>query len=296
MLTDFLFLDEIAERIQKQKIPRLLYQKGICLEGEFQPYMNLGEYTSANFLTDIERETPVTVRVSKVFSPPGSGDTTRDAVGFFVRFFTEEGHFDLLTHTLSIPKEIRTPEHMIRLIDTFRNNAGSREREENALFTLAAERPEFLSFLIHYFSDDATVKSYRFIEGIPLNDHLLRAPDGTEREASFFLRPPDGKKSITRQEAEFFAGYDPDTAARDMADALLAGKFPVYDLEVRFRNGESLIAGRVTIREFAERCTSEQIGYTPQNLVPGIELFPNEWNRFTAFAFNESVRIRGGSR
>ena len=55
MLTDFLFLDEIAERIQKQKIPRLLYQKGMCLEGEFRPYMNLGEYTSANFLTDIER-------------------------------------------------------------------------------------------------------------------------------------------------------------------------------------------------------------------------------------------------
>ena len=113
---------------------------------------------------------------------------------------------------------------------------------------------------------------------------------------AFFLHPADGKKTITRQEAEFFAGYDPDAAARDMADAILAEKFPAYDLEIRFQGGERLTVGRLTIREFAERCASEEIGYTPQNLVPGIELLPNEWNRFTAFAFNESARIRGGSR
>jgi len=109
MLTDFLFMDEIAEFIKCQRVPRLLYKKGMCTEGYFTPYMDLSDYTSAEFLTDTEAEIPVTVRFSKVFSEYGASDTKRDAAGFFVRFFTKNGRFDMLAHSIPVPEEIRNP-------------------------------------------------------------------------------------------------------------------------------------------------------------------------------------------
>ncbi len=296
MMSDFLFMDEIADLIKCQRVPRLLYKKGMCTEGYFIPYMNLSEYTTAKLFTETEEETPVVVRFSKVFSQYGASDTKRDAAGFFVRFFTKEGRFDLLSHSLPLPQEIRTPQHLIDFLSAFRKKEESTEMDDTALFVLAAEQEEFIPLLLSYFSDRATVKSYRGIEGFPLNDYFLVNQDGKRQEASFFWRPVQGPKFISRQEAEFFAGYDANVAVRDMIDAVYEGQFPEYNLELHLADNEKLTVGKLKITAVADSCASEDIGYTPLNLVPGIELAANEFNRFTAFAFNESARIRGGMR
>lgn len=304
-MTDFLFMDEIAEFIKCQRVPRLLYKKGMCTEGYFTPYMNLSDHTKAKFLTDTEARIPVTVRFSKVFSEYGASDTKRDAAGFFVRFFTEEGRFDMLAHSIPIPEEIRNPKNIIKLIETFKKKDDSSAPDDKAIFELAASDEAFIPFIMRYFSDDTTIKSYRNIMGYAMNDYTLVNDAGERRSVSFVWRPASGKKNISRQEAEFLAGYDSSAAMRDMADAIFAGKYPEYDLEMYTAHdeggtdaaeGEIMTVGRLTIDAVADSCASEEIGFTPLNVVPGIELADNEFNNFTAFAFNESARVRGGMR
>ena len=296
MMTDFLFMDEIAEFIKCQRVPRLLYKKGMCTEGYFTPYMDLSDYTSAELLTDTEAEIPVTVRFSKVFSEYGASDTKRDAAGFFVRFFTKNGRFDMLAHSIPVPEEIRNPKSIIKLIEKFRKADTGAAPENKAIFEPAAEDEAFVPFLISYFSDDTTVKSYRNIMGYAMNDYELVSAEGKRSGVSFVWRPVSGKKNISRQEAEFLAGYDSDAAMRDMADAVFSEKYPAYELEMTFKDGDAMTVGRLTVNALADSCASEEIGFTPVNLVPGIELADNEFNNFTAFAFNESARVRGGMR
>lgn len=104
-MTDFLFMDEIAEFIKCQRVPRLLYKKGMCTEGYFTPYMNLSDHTKAKFLTDTEARIPVTVRFSKVFSEYGASDTKRDAAGFLCVFLRKREDSTCLRTAFPFPRK-----------------------------------------------------------------------------------------------------------------------------------------------------------------------------------------------
>lgn len=295
-MTDFLFMDKIAELMKQQRIPRLLYKKGICAEGIFFPYMDLSEYTRASCLRDIDSEIPVTVRFAKVFDAQGSSDTARDAVGMFVRFFTDEGKFDLISHNVFIDEKLRTAEKIMKLIIAFRKREESFNLDDKELWKLAAEEPVYINFLLEYFSDNTTVKSYRYMRSFAMNTYVFENRKGMKRKVSFEWSPVLGRKNISRQEAEFLAGYDRNAAARDLVDAVCEGKYPEYNLEAYIEGEEPLTIGKIRITEIAESCASEEISYTPVNVPEGIQLDDNEFNRFTAFAFNESARMRGGNR
>lgn len=295
-MTDFLFMDKIAELMKEQRVPRLLYKKGVCAEGTFFPYMDLSEYTKASFLRDIDSEVPVTVRFAKVFDAQGSSDTARDVTGMFVRFFTDQGKFDLISHNVPIDEKLRTPEKMMKLIIAFKKREESFNLDDKELWKLAAEEPVYINFLLEYFSDNTTVRSYRYMRSFSMNSYAFEDMKGQKRKVTFAWSPILGRKNISRQEAEFLAGYDRNAAARDLVDAICDKRYPEYNLEAYIEGEEPLTIGKVRITEMAESCTSEEISYTPVNVPCGIQLEEGEFNRFTAFAFNESARMRGGNR
>lgn len=291
-MIDFFIADKAAEMIRSERFPRFLYKKGITVEGTFSPYMNLSEYTTAELFANTENDIPVTVRFSKVFGEVGEGDTVRDIISIAVRFFTNEGHFDMIAHNIKLPDALRTPSNLLKIIELFKKKADTAASKDN-LFIKSLENEALTSFLIDYYSDLTTVKSYSGIEGYVLNDYLFKDACGVPRTAVFKWIPENGIMCISRSEAEFFAGYEPDIAAIDICERLERNEYLKFDLETNIA-GKRLMCGKLCLKRIAKNTVNDSIQFTPSNLVSGAELADTDFNKLTVFMYNEAIRLRGG--
>lgn len=295
MMTDFLLVNKIAQLIHENQRQRLLYKKGICLNGNFYSHMSLPDITSASFLAETQKITPVKMRFSKVFGRDGAGDTTRDIIGVFLELDTDEGKLDLLFHNVELDENIRNPEAVLALIEAFSEKEKCRVREDAVLWRLAGKNPEFLDFLLRYFSCQCTVKSFRGIEGKGLNEYYFVNSNGEKRRAHFELVPETKGGDITRREAEFLAGYDCDAAMRDMKEAAERNNMPKFNLFAILDDEYRKISlGNIVLNELKEY-DDELFKFSPVCVPDGIILSDTPLDTFTAFAFSEGARLRGGA-
>ncbi len=295
MMTDFLLMNKIAQLIHDDRRQRLLYKKGITLKGKFYAQMSLSDITTASFLSEQHTVTPVEMRFSKVFGRDGAGDTTRDIIGIFTEFDTADGKFDLLFHNVELDECIRTPEAVMALIEAFSEREKDRVREDAVLWKLAGKNPEFLDFLLRYFSWRCTVKSFRGVEGKGFNGYYFINGKGEKRSVHFELIPESRHGEITRREAEFLAGYDCDAAMRDMKEAAERDSLPQFSL-FAVLDGEyrRIMLGNIVLHELLEHDDALQ-DFSPIRVPNGIVLAEHPLDAFTAFAFSEGVRMRGGA-
>lgn len=295
MMTDFLLVNKIAQLIHDDRRQRLLYKKGISLKGNFYSQMSLADITSASFLAEHQTVTPVNIRFSKVFGRDGAGDTTRDIIGIFAEFDTPTGKFDLLFHNVELDEHIRTPEAVMALIEAFSEREKDRVREDAVLWKLAANNPDFLDFLLRYFSCRCTVKSFRGVEGKGFNGYRFINEAGETRGVHFELIPENRHGEITRREAEFLAGYDCDAAMRDMKEAAERNLLPKFNLyAVLDEEYRKILLGNIVLDELLER-DDVLWDFSPIRVPAGIALADHPLDAFTAFAFSEGVRTRGGA-
>lgn len=294
-MTDFLLVNKIAQLIHENQRQRLLYKKGICLNGNFYSQRSLQDITAASFLSETQKVTPVKMRFSKVFGRDGAGDTMRDIIGVFVELDTDEGKMDLLFHNIELDENIRNPEAILALIEAFSEKEKSRVREDAGLWRLAGKNPDFLDFLLRYFSRQCTVKSFRGIEGKGLNEYYFVTGEGEKRRARFELIPEQRGGEVTRQEAEFLAGYDCDAAMRDMKEAAERNNMPKFNLVAALEDEYRKISlGTIVLNELKEY-DDELLYFSPVYVPNGIMLSDTPLDTFTAFAFSEGVRLRGGA-
>lgn len=256
--------------------------------------MSLNEYTKAKFLCDFEKKTKVTVRFSKVFGSEGESDTARDIIGMFTKFETEDGNFDVLCHNIWDENVFMDVENIMIFLDMAKKRNSLVSDKE--IWETISMRPEFMPLILKYFSDRCTVKSYRNIEAYGMNDYIFKNKNSEERNVKFKLSPVGGVKYISRQEAEFFAGFDKDVAIRELQEAIERNKYPEYYVELILENSDNIVCGKITLENITDPNVAESIAFTPANVVEGISLAANNLNRLTSFAFNESARKRGGRR
>lgn len=321
MMTDFLLLEEISELSGQTSKPALLHKKGIAVKGSFCPYMCLADYTSAGFLADPELETPVTVRFSNTMGERGSGDSYRDARGFSVRFHTIQGDYDLICHNFPvyyINDPAKFPE-MVKALSFSQQEYGSGPD----FWKFLSQNPEAMNLAIRLYSNQGTIKSYRYMKGYSVNTYRWI----NDQEKAIYVRyrwnpccegEEDNEKGISYQEAEFLAGFSPDCCVSDLAVALEEGSFPVYELEIQMMQEQQaetcgfdafsvtqlwpeeqfpyMKIGKMTLEQTLTKNQEAQLCFFPSNLVPGIRFANEHFLQIMDYAHKVGSRQRGARK
>lgn len=317
LLQDVHLIDKLAH-FDRERIPeRVVHAKGAGAHGYFKVYKSMEKYTKANFLKDSKKETPVFVRFSTVIGSKGSADTARDPRGFAVKFYTEEGNYDLVGNNLPV-FFIRDAMKFPDMVHAFKPSPDTNLPVANRFWDFISNTPESIHMISWLFSDRGTVRSFRNMEGFGVNTYVWINEDGKRIYVKYHWKPTLGVKTITRKEAEILAGVDPDVATRDLYDTLLKRKVIEYEMFVQLMNIEDELkqdfdpldatklwsedkfplraVGKLTLNRAPENFFAEveQVAFCPVNIVPGIELSADKLLQGRAFSYSDTQRHRLG--
>ncbi len=322
LLQDFQFIEKIAH-FDRERIPeRVVHAKGAGAFGYFQVYEPMADYTKAKFLQDPSKETPVFVRFSTVVGGRGSSDTVRDVRGFAVKFYTEEGNYDLVGNDIPvffIRDAMKFPDLVHAVKAEPDNNIPSSSTAHNNFWDFISLTPESTHMLTWLFSDRGTPASYRMVEGFGVNTYKWVNMDGEAVLVKYHWKPTLGVHNFDRQNATRIAGEDPDYLTRDLWEAIERGEFVEYELSVQLMEiSEELNqtfdpldatktwpedkfplmpVGKMVLNRNPENFFTqvEQAAFCPANLVPGIEFSDDKLLQGRTFSYVDTQRYRLGA-
>src|SRR5689334_3618242 len=302
LLEDFIFREKITH-FDHERIPeRVVHARGAGAHGYFQVYESMAQYTKAAFLQDPSVRTPVFVRFSTVAGSRGSTDLARDVLGFAVKFFTQEGNFDLVGNNIPIffiQDAIKFPDLVHAAKQEPDRGFPQAQTAHDNFWDFAGLTPESTHMLLWIMSDRAIPRSFRFMEGFGVHTFRLVNAEGRSTFVKFHWKPKQGLQSVAWNEAVKINGADPDFHRRDLWDAITQGAFPEWELglqlfdddfadrfefdvldptkivpeeQVPVRRVGRLVLDRVVENFFSE---TEQVAFCTQNVVPGID-FTND--------------------
>jgi catalase len=321
LLEDFVFLEKITH-FDHERIPeRIVHARGSGAHGYFQPTKSMARLTKAAFLQDPKKKTEVFVRFSTVAGGAGSGDMPRDVRGFAVKFYTEEGNFDLVGNNIPvffIQDAIKFPDliHSVKMEpDRGYPQAAS---AHDTFWDFASLMPESMHMLMWVMSDRAIPRSLRMIEGFGVHTFRLINAENESTFVKFHWRPVAGAASVIWDEAVKINGADPDFHRRDLYDAIANGDFPEFEFAIQAFDQKTAdgfdfdvldptklipeevvpleVIGRMTLDRnpdnfFAE---TEQAAFHPGHLVPGIDFSNDPLLQGRIFSYTDTQLIRLG--
>lgn len=321
LLEDFIMREKITH-FDHERIPeRIVHARGTGAHGFFQAYENHSTLTKAGFLQDPGKKTPVFVRFSTVQGPRGSGDTVRDVRGFAVKFFTDEGNFDLVGNNMPvffIQDAIKFPDFVHAVKPEPHNEIPTGGSAHDTFWDFVSLVPESAHMVIWAMSDRAIPKSLRSMQGFGVHTFRLVNAEGKSRFVKFHWRPTAGTCSLVWDEAQKLAGKDTDYHRRDLWEAIEMGDYPEWELGVQIIEEENehdfdfdildptkLIPeeivpitplGKMTLNRnpdnfFAE---TEQVAFCPGHIVPGIDFSNDPLLQGRLFSYTDTQISRLG--
>jgi catalase len=317
LLQDVHLIEKLAH-FDRERIPeRVVHAKGAGAYGYFQVYQSMEKYTCAQFLQDPTKKTPVLVRFSTVVGARGSADTLRDPRGFAVKFYTEDGNYDLVGNNLPvffIRDAIKFPD----MVHSFKPSPNNNVSDDNRFWDFISLTPESTHMITWLFSDRGTVKSFRKMEGFGVNTYKWINKDGKSVYVKYHWKPKEGIETIDRHEAMRLAGEDPDVAARDLYDTIASGKTVEFELYVQIMPIEEELeqsfdpldvtktwpetafplihVGQMVLDRNPENFFAEieQAAFCPATLVPGVEPSADKLLQGRLFSYADTQRHRLG--
>lgn len=317
MMTDTHFLEKLAH-FSRERIPeRVVHAKGTGAFGYFRPYQSMSRYTSADFLKDADTVTKVFVRFSTVIGSKGSADTVRDPRGFAVKFYTNQGNYDIVGNDLPvffIRDAIKFPD----VIHSLKPSPDTNLKNPERFWDFISMTPEATHMITWLYSDRGTIKDYAHVDGFGVNTFIWVNANSERFYIKYHFKTLQGIETISRKEAERLAGSDPDIAVRKLHEHIQSGDFPKYELCVQImciEDADSLRfdplddtktwpedefplykVGLLTLNEnpvnfFAQ---VEQAAFCPSNLVPGIEFSNDKMLQGRSFSYVDAQRYRLG--
>jgi catalase len=312
-------LIEKLAHFNRERIPeRIVHAKGAGAGGYFELTKDVSKYTKAKFLSEVGKRTEVFVRFSTVGGEKGSADAERDPRGFAVKFYTQEGNYDLVGNNTPV-FFIRDPLKFPDFIHTQKRNPGTNLKDPNMFWDFLSLTPESLHQVTILFSDRGTPKSYRYMNGYGSHTYKWYNQDGEIFWVKYHFKTNQGAKNLTREEAERLKGSDPDHATRDLHNAIKNEEFPSWTLQMQIMPAKEaenyrfdifdvtkvwphqdyppidigkMVLNRNPSNYFAE---VEQAAFSPGNFVPGIGTSPDKMLQGRLFAYHDAHRYRLGA-
>src|SRR4051812_22793685 len=236
LLEDFILREKITH-FDHERIPeRIVHARGSAAHGFFECYEPLTRYTRASLFSEAGKQTPVFVRFSTVIGERGSADTARDVRGFAVKFYTDEGNWDLVGNNIPvffIQDAMKFPDlvHAAKPEPHFAIPQASTAHD--TFWDFVSLMPESTHMLMWVMSDRAIPRSYRMMQGFGVHTFRFVTEQGQATFVKFHWNPVGGTHSLVWDEAVKIAGADPDFHRRDLWEAIEAGEFPEWELGVQ---------------------------------------------------------------
>src|SRR6478752_2704606 len=196
----------------------------------------MAQYTRAAFLQDPSLKTPVFVRFSTVAGSRGSSDLARDVRGFAVKFYTEQGNFDIVGNNMPvffIQDAMKFPDLVHAVKPEPHHHMPEAASAHDTFWDFASLMPEVTHMLMWVMSDRAIPRSFRFMEGFGVHTFRLVNAGGRSTYVKFHWKPRQGMQSVLWDEAVKINGADPDFHRRDLWEAIEQGDFPEWELGIQ---------------------------------------------------------------
>lgn len=295
-----------------------MHAKGAGAHGYFEVTNDVSKYTKADFLSEVGKKTPMFIRFSTVAGELGSADTVRDPRGFAVKFYTEEGNYDLVgnnTPIFFIRDAIKFPD----FIHTQKRNPQTNLKDPNAVWDFWSLSPESLHQITYLHSDRGIPATLRHMNGYGSHTFKWVNKDGEAVWVKYHFISDQGVKGLDPKVADQLAGENPDYHTADLFNAIAKGDYPSWTLKVQIMPIEDaktyrydpfdvtkvwphadyplIEVGRMVLDRNPENYFAEveQAAFSPGHFVPGIEASPDKMLQGRLFAYSDAHRYRIGA-
>ncbi len=302
LLEDFHFREKIFH-FDHERIPeRVVHARGYGARGYFETTDAIPELTSAHLLQEKGRKVPAFVRFSTVAGNKGSMDLARDARGFAVKLYTEEGNWDIVGNNIPvffIQDAMKFPDLVHSVKEAPDRAFPQAQSAHDNFWDFISLMPEAMHMVMWTMSDRGIPRSFRFMEGFGVHTFRFVNADGKSSFVKFHWKPKQGLQSVLWDEAVKINGADPDFHRRDLWGAIQSGDYPEWELGVQVFDDEFAdkfdfdvldatklipeedvpvrIIGRLVLDSVVDNffAETEQVAFCTQNIVPGID-FTND--------------------
>lgn len=322
LLEDFVLRDKIFH-FDHERIPeRVVHARGFGAHGTFECTRDLSEYTRAAPFQTVGKMTETFVRFSTVAGNKGSADLARDVRGFAVKFYTDEGNWDLVGNNIPvffIQDAMKFPDLVHAVKDEPDRGFPQAASAHDTFWDYISLTPESMHMVMWQMSDRTIPRSFRTMEGFGVHTFRLVNADGKAHFVKFHWKPRQGLQSVIWDEAVKINGADPDHHRRDLWEALTTGDHPQWDLclqifDQAFADSfdfdvldptkiipEDLIAaepvGTLTLDRAVDNFFefTEQVAFCTQHVIPGIDFTEDPLLQGRNFSYLDTQLKRLGS-
>lgn len=318
LLQDTHLLEKLAA-FDRERIPeRVVHARGAGAYGTFESYGNFANLTRAAFLDKKGKSTPVFVRFSTVIHSKGSPEIARDPRGFAVKFYTQEGNYDLVGNNLPvffIRDAIKFPD----MVHSLKPSPITNKQEPNRFFDFFSNIPESTQMLTFVYSDMGTPANYRQMDGFGVHSFKWINAKGEAIYVKYKWTSMQGHNNLTADATKKVVAEEWGNATADLYKSVADGKFPAWELSVQVLKPEdldkfsfnpldatktwpeeispSVKIGKMMLNKMPDNFfeETEQSAFSPANLVPGIEASEDRLLQGRLFSYLDTQRYRLGS-
>ena len=321
LMEDFHFREKI-QHFDHERIPeRIVHARGVGAHGVFKCTKDMSEYTKACLFTEVGKETPLFTRISTVAGFRGSTDTARDVRGFAIKFYTEEGNYDITGNNIPvfiIQDAIKFPDFVHAVKPEPDTEVPQAQSAHDTFWDFVSRNQESAHMTMWQMSDRAIPRSLRMVDGFGVHTFRFINEDGKGTFVRFQWNPQLGVHSRVWDETLKVSGNDPDSHRKDLYDSINEGDYPVWDFCVQLlpeekefdfdfdildptkvwpeSDIEKIKIGEITLNKnvdnyFAE---TEQVAFNPGNVIPGIDFSNDPLLQGRLFSYTDTQLIRLG--
>jgi catalase len=317
LIQDVHLLEKLAH-FNRERVPeRVVHAKGAGAHGYFEVTNDMSKYTKVKLFNSVGKRTPMFIRFSTVAGELGSADTVRDPRGFAVKFYTEEGNYDLVgnnTPVFFIRDAIKFPD----FIHTQKRDPKTHLKNPTAVWDFWSLSPESLHQVTYLMGDRGLPATLRHMNGYGSHTFKWVNADGEAVWIKYHFKSEQGVKNMAPELAGKLAGDNPDYHTEDLFHAIDKGDFPAWRLHVQimpFEDAETyrfdpfdvtkvwshkdyplIEVGRMVLNRNPENYFAEveQATFSPGTMVPGVEASPDKMLQGRLFAYSDAHRYRVG--
>ena len=322
-LENYQFLEKISH-FDRERIPeRVVHARGAGAHGYFEAYGTVGnepisKYTRAKLFQQKGNRTPLFVRFSTVIHGGHSPETLRDPRGFAVKFYTEDGNWDLVGNNLKV-FFIRDAMKFPDLVHAFKPDPITNRQDGQRIFDFISNTPEALHMITFLFSPWGIPANYRQMQGSGVNTYKWVNEEGQAVLVKYHWEPLQGIKNLTQTQAQEIQGKNFNHATQDLYDAINEGNFPEWELCVQIMSDDEhpeldfdplddtkiwptdqfpfLPVGKMVLNKNPENYFAEveQVAFGTGVLVDGLDFSDDKMLQGRTFSYSDTQRYRVGS-
>ena len=318
LLQDYQLIEKLAHQ-NRERIPeRTVHAKGSGAFGTFTVTHDVTKYSKAAIFSKVGKQTEALLRFSTVAGERGAADAERDVRGFALKFYTEEGNWDLVGNNTPV-FFVRDPLKFPDFIHTQKRHPKSNLRSPTAMWDFWSLSPESLHQVTILMSDRGLPKSYRHVNGYGSHTYSLLNAANERFWVKFHFKTQQGIQTLTNREGEALIAKDRESAQRDLYEAIDKGDFPKWNVKIQVmpetdaetyhvnpfditkvwphKDYPLIDVGVLELNRNPENYFAEieQSAFSPSNIVPGISFSPDKMLQARIFSYADAHRYRVGT-